>query len=115
MTRSIAYFLIIFVLFTHSTMAMDVHIPHDSGFHVDEPAEHLAHTSKLDHSQLQTNPSEAACADASGHCSHHQAHASGLVCVNPLSYSGVKSVLFSQFKQSAFLYTQTPPRRPPKA
>lgn len=116
MTRLVAHLLILFVLFTHSVMAMDVHIPHDADFHGDESSEHLAHTSTLDHSQVQTNTtSEVPCADAGGHCSHHQAHTSGLVCVNALSYSGIKPVLFSQLKQSTFLYTQTPPRRPPKA
>lgn len=116
MTRIITHLLILFVLFTHSVMAMDVHIPHDEGSHISnnigESVEHVAHTSTLDYTD---NTSQAPCADAGGHCSHHQAHTSGLLCISTLSYTDSKPVLFSQLKQFSFLFKQSPPRRPPKA
>lgn len=115
MIRIIAHLLILFVLFTHSVMAMDVHIPHNLDspiFHnIGEPAEHIAHTSKQGYTD---NTIQAPCVDAGGHCSHHQAHTSGLVCVNTLSYTDIKSVFIASLTPSAFPHTQTPPLRPPK-
>jgi len=105
MYRRIAKFLILLVLFTHSTMAMDVHIPHDD-------ADHITDSSNI---STAINLDQPSCIDAGGHCSHHQAHTSGLFSVNTLGDIDCQSVLFALLKTSAFTHTQAPPLRPPKA
>jgi len=79
MTRLIAHILILLVLFTHSTMAMDVHIPHQA----DHSAEHFINFS-LEGSveTISADTDQTLCVNAGGHCSHHQAHTVGLVSVN---------------------------------
>jgi hypothetical protein len=121
MTRIIANLLILLVLFTHSTMAMDVHFPHDTLpldkhvtldiAHSDDHTEHLATISSIDEA---ADIEQAMCADAGGHCSHHQAHTAGLISVNTLPNTKVQPVLLSQFEKSVFIHTQSPPLRPPK-
>ncbi len=114
MTRIISHLLILLVLFTHSTMAMDVHIPHD------HESDHISKSHSLDIDDVDTSSSLSHlerddCSDAGGHCSHHQAHTAGLISVNTLSSLSIQPTLFLSLKSIAFVYQQTPPRRPPKA
>lgn len=112
MSRIIAHLLILLVLFTHSTMAMDVHIPHD----VDHPADHMSDVPSDGISVISsTDIEQTLCLDAGGHCSHHQAHTAGLISVNYLSDAKVQPVLFSILNASVFTLKQAPPLRPPKA
>ncbi len=86
-------------------MAMDVHLPP-----VDQhSAEHAAY----DH--MQNDVDQTMCADAGGHCSHHQAHSAGLLSVNTLLDVHAQAVLLPVIKNSEFLQSQAPPVRPPKA
>jgi hypothetical protein len=112
MTRFIAHILILLVLFTHSTMAMDVHIPHKA----DHTVEHFSADFSVDFvNTVSVDTEQTLCVDAGGHCSHHQAHTVGLVSVNTLLNKKTQPILLSLVKLSALLHTQTPPLRPPKA
>jgi len=107
MSHAIARCLILLVLFTHSTMAIDVHLP-------ENPDQDTVIASSLDStSHVSTDVDH--CADSNGHCSHHQAHTTGLFSAHALLFSDVRSVLFSLLKASAFIYNHAPPVRPPKS
>ncbi len=105
--RLIAKLLTVFVLFTHSSMAMDVHFPHNTT-HSSQP-DSVSYAASEEGTTEQT-----ACTDAGGHCSHHQAHTTGLFSVSPLSEMQTPPVLFPQFRATLFFHIHTPPRKPPK-
>lgn len=112
MSRVIAHLLILLVLFTHSTMAMDVHIlTHD----MNHSEEHVSASSHDLSTTISTDSGQASCLDAGGHCSHHQAHTAGLISVNTLSETRVQSILVNTLNISELINTQSPPLRPPKA
>jgi hypothetical protein len=105
--RLLAKLLIVSVLFTHSSMAMDVHLPHNTT-QSSQPGIASYATSEEVASGL------TACTDAGGHCSHHQAHTTGLFSVTPLSEMQTGLVLFPQFQDILIFHIDIPPRKPPK-
>jgi hypothetical protein len=107
MSHAIARCLILLVLFTHSTMAIDVHLP-------GSPDQDTVISGSLDSTSLVSSDIDH-CADTNGHCSHHQAHTAGLFSAHDLLFSDMRSVLFSPFKALAFIYNYAPPVRPPKS
>ncbi len=111
MTRFVAHLLILLVLFTHSTIAMDVHIPHEEDHTLSHATEHTTNDTA---NTSFDNVEQSLCVDAGGHCSHHQAHAAGLVTINNLPDTQTSSVSLSLIKHSVFIYSQAPPLRPPK-
>jgi hypothetical protein len=112
MKRIIAYFLILLVLFTNSTMVIGVNIPHDT----DNPADHVSDFNFADINNTDSTDSDKVlCQDTGGHCSHQKAHFNGLISVNKLSGTKVQPTLFFRLKMIAFIHTQSPPLRPPKA
>jgi hypothetical protein len=96
-------------------MAMDVHIPHAADH---DAAEHhqpvLADSFMVDSFAVDSEQAEL-CTESTGHCSHHQAHTLALVCTRTLSSQASHPVFLSHYKVAVFIYTQAPPRRPPKA
>ncbi len=104
--RLIANLLIVFVLFTHSGMAMDMHFAFsDNTTQPNQPE--IAASEKVVSGQ-------PVCTDAGGHCSHHQAHTTGLFSVAPFSEMQSKHVLFHIFQVSLTFTDLIPPRRPPR-
>ena len=91
-------------------MAMDLHIVSDDAA-IEQVSERLVDLDSHHHS-TKVDPSD--CIDAGGHCSHHQAHTTGLVVINTFSNRKSSSVLFSVRGLSLRAYTQAPPLRPPK-
>lgn len=117
MKRIIAHFLILLVLFTHSTMAMDVHIPHMDEHSTNEVSFIINANSDSSEQEnyVATLDNQELCSDAGGHCSHHQAHSTGLLSISSTFESNTQAVLISILKSSALLHPQAPPVRPPKA
>lgn len=112
MYQSIAHLLILLVLFTHSTMAMDVHIPHNT----DHSIEHITDTYPSNNIvSTSIDLEQTPCIDAGGHCSHHQAHTSGLLSATMLVNTDKQPVFLTSLNASIFIDTQAPPLRPPKA
>ncbi len=104
MYRITAHLLIFFVLFTHSAIAMDVHIPIAS--EQVSVSYTVTPSTSLD---LQD------CGDLGGHCSHISTHVSGMASNFILPSFGSTAVVNSYIKLVPYTYTQTPPLRPPKA
>ena len=105
MSRFISRLLILFVFFTHSMMVIDVHIQHAADYKA--TAYSVAPTSvDIDHGDV--------CIDGGGHCSHHQAHTTGLFLVYAFMSSHSLSFSFSSLRLSPFLHSQAPLLRPPK-
>ncbi len=104
MNRLIARLLILFVLFTHSSMAMDVYLSDT----LDQNISSLVYKDKsgVDEQTL--------CMDVGGHCSHHQAHTTGLFPVAPFSEMQSNHVLFHKFQASLAFTDLIPIRRPPR-
>ncbi len=108
MRQIITCFLLFFVLFTHSAIAMDVCI---SGSSDDHPAQ--VADSGHNNSSLEFNPDP--CGDLGGHCSHSSAHTAGLASsVNLLPFLDLQPVSYSSLNPFLLLPKQTPPLRPPK-
>lgn len=108
MIRScITYSLILLVLFTHSTIAMDIHI--SSSFQ--QPA--TTHAEPINHAH--THADATVCLDAGGHCSHHQAHTTALVSAPIHITDAVPPALATPCTDSLLTSTFSPPLRPPKA
>ena len=111
MNRITAYLLLFFVLFTHNAIAMDVHFPsmsgHDSSLVSVVSGEKINPTSQ--------NNDFQGCGDLSGHCSHSASHISGIVSSISLPLPQIQRVFISVEKNIAFINTQAPPVRPPKA
>lgn len=104
MSRITAYLLLFFVLFTHSAIAMDVHVPHAT----DQSSAMLS-------SDLYSTLDQQDCDDLGGHCSHSASHVSGIVPSISLPSVEPQSVYFSTVRIVSFIQSQTPPLRPPKA
>jgi hypothetical protein len=111
MNRITAYFLLFFVLFTHNTIAMDVHFPSISGH--DSSMVSVVSDQQINPT-LQTDDFQD-CGDLSGHCSHSASHVSGIVSSISLPPPQIQRIFISVEKNSAFINTQAPPVRPPKA
>ena len=105
MYRIVAHLLIFFVLFTHSAIAMDVHIPN---------ASEKTSVSYTD-TQPTSSPDRQDCGDLGGHCSHSSTHTSAIASTFTLPSFERTSVVKSHIKLAPHTYTQSPPRRPPKA
>lgn len=108
MNRIITYLLLFFVLFTHSAIAMDVHIP---SVFSQEP--HLVIDSDSEPTALELENKD--CGDLGGHCSHSSSHISGIVSSISLSSLETKAVFSSTEKIVPVAHPQAPPLRPPKA
>ena len=104
MYRIAAHLLIFFVLFTHSAIAMDVHISN---------ASEQASVSYADTQSTSLDLQD--CGDLGGHCSHSSTHTSGLASNFTLPSFEKLSVVKSCIQLAPHTYTQSPPRRPPKA
>lgn len=97
-------------------MAIDVHVSfeeshhHETEFSVD--AEDPLVGLDLAGSVL-ADSENAPCSDAGGHCSHHQAHSSGLVLFTTFQALNSRPVLNSFLKSTAITRKITPPFRPP--
>lgn len=100
--------MLFFVLFTHSAIAMDVHI---SSIFSQEP--HLVMDSDSEPTTLEYEKED--CGDLGGHCSHSSSHISGIVSSTSLSSLEIKAVFSSTEKIFPIANTQAPPLRPPKA
>ena len=105
--RLLAKILTVFVLFTHSSMAMDVQFPHNT-IQSSQPDIVFSITSE------EGVAEQTACTDTGGHCSHHQAHTTGFFSVILLSEVQVLPILFPQHRATLFFHTHIPPRKPPK-
>ena len=103
MTRITIHFLIIFLLVTHSTMAVDIYIPHQSNHVAASVSDTTAATEQI------------LCGDSSCHCSCHYSHSVGLITVDDVFDVITQPILFSRLKTSVSITIQTPPQRPPKA
>jgi hypothetical protein len=109
MTQLIANLLILLVLFTHSTVAMDVRVCHDN----EQSTEHSTNFSANDPTAIDAE--QDICLDAGGHCSHNQAHTAGLVSLSTLSSKKIHPILSPLFTASVVIHPQAPLLRPPKA
>lgn len=112
MIKAIIHLLILLVLFTHSTMAMDVHIPINTNETANDHSTHSHNAPSINSSLIDSN--QKPCADTGGHCSHHQAHTLALVCVSALANQAFQPIFITHYKSAVFVYTQAPPLRPPK-
>ena len=108
----ITYLLILLVLFTHSVVAMDIHIPKQS---INPSPNHSINSIGSDNtSLLSIDIDQTTCTDAGGHCSHHKVHTTGLVSVNFFSEIKLQTVSLHPLKLFTFAHFQAPPLRPPK-
>lgn len=102
-------------------MAMDVHLPHAVDQSITIDTLHSLHSDPVDKSLIltqeliKTDNAQSSCADASSHCSHNQAHSTGLLAIATIITANVDSVSLSYINQKGILNTQAPPVRPPKA
>ena len=113
MYRITTYFLLFFVLFTHSAIAMDVHAAvcsQESELIADVSSDPLASLTVDLEDSWQKN-----CSDLGGHCSHSSAHLSGIVSSISISAQTIPPVLNAALKTIPFIHNSTPPLRPPKA
>ncbi len=100
-----ARLLIFFVLFTHSAIAMDIHVPHAS-----EPVSSALLFSSDTHSLVELQD----CGDLSGHCSHSSTHTSGMPSTITVPSFESPAVPIASLHLVPDTYTQSPPLRPPK-
>jgi len=110
-----ARLLIFFILFTHSAIAMDVHVPHEhtsSHEQVSVLAPQSLQNTKHD-SQISLSIHD--CNDLGGHCSHSSAHISGITYRLQLPAFKVDTSLNAWIHIAPYIHTETPPHRPPKA
>ena len=107
MRRFTAYLLLFFVLFTHSSIAMDVHFEHASN----HTHEHLSDTHSV---EISSDHDPGNCGELGGHCSHSYAHVSGLVSSMKILSLEMQSVFCSSPRFISHSYTQAPPVRSPK-
>jgi hypothetical protein len=109
MTRLIANLLILLVLFTHSTVAMDVRVCHDN----EQTTEHSTDFSTNDSTAIDAE--QDFCLDAGGHCSHNQAHTAGLVSLSTFSGKKIHPILSPLLTTPVVIHPQEPLLKPPKA
>ncbi len=107
MRQIITCFLLFFVLFTHSAIAMDVCISDSSDDHPAQVTDSGHNNSSL---EFNLDP----CGDLGGHCSHSSAHTSGLTFSTEFLSLELQSAFYSSVNQIVLIPNQTPPLRPPK-
>lgn len=108
MTRLTSHLLILLILFTHSTVAMDVSVCHDN----EQTSEYSINADFSSHDATDTE--QGVCLDAGGHCSHNQAHTAGLIAFNTLTDTPNQLIVVASSVTSVFIHPQKPPLRPPK-
>ncbi len=111
MFRITAHLLLFFIVFTHSAIAMDVHVPHASG----QDTVILAGDNHTGDSASPVSGDFQDCGDLGGHCSHSSTHISGIASRVILPSLETGTVLHAIFDNRLHSYSQTPPLRPPKA
>lgn len=107
MTRLISHLLILLVLFTHSTVAMDVRVCQDSK---QTHQQNISVNSSQNSSEFEQN----FCLDAGGHCSHKHSHTVGLVSFNTFTDVLKQQIVVASLVTSVLIHSQNPPFRPPK-
>ncbi len=104
MKRIIIHFLILLVLVTHSTMAVDAYLPHDVDYSIN---------SVMDTDTIFT-AEQTICDDSGCHYSCYHAHSVSFISTYNMPDSITQPILLSTLKISLFIHTQAPPHRPPK-
>ncbi len=107
MRKISTYLLLLFMVFTHSTIAMDTHglsTPVSSGNILDDSITAL---------QILT-VDKSDCGDVDMHCSHSSSHVSGIVSSVNFPTIDRQRVYEPVIKDKAFIRTQAPLLRPPR-
>jgi hypothetical protein len=94
---------------------MDVHIfaISDHGSHsTQHPAQHSAQS--IINIDIEDMLDKDNCGNLGGHCSHISSHLSGIVSSITFPFLESQSIFSFTVNNNPILYTQSPPRRPPK-
>ncbi len=107
MRKISTYLLLFFIVFTHSTIAMNTHELFTTVSSGDILGDSITVLQTVD---VDKND----CGDADMHCSHSSSHVSGIVSSVNFPTIDRQPVYKSIVKDKAFVFTQAPLLRPPR-
>ena len=108
MYRIIVYLLFFFIAFTHSAVAMDIHVSNMLG-------QESASTQKVPSTTLSEKINSDGHDSLNEHCPHSSSHTSGIISSIKFPSVETQPAFISFVKTNSCSVSQSPPLRPPKA